>query len=489
VTIVTLVMLGCIGAGVLVALVALFARWERTHRQHFAPIGLLALLVIESTLYADFNNLPRGLFHPGSGSTQLRLPEIYITLALLGRLVARGKPTRIGLSAGLWLAFGVWMVVGVVEGHLYQNHFSQNLYEAKAIVYIVGGYALAAGVPVRRYLDTRAFYWLRNLCVAAATLLDLMTIAHVTVSVHIPLLPLQGFGPVGADTAILYVAIGIIYFLREMATGRVRATSVVALVPLLASVLLAQQRAVLVNEGVAIAVLLIVLGFVGYGRGVAKRLKVQMGQVVLTLLAAVAITLGILVTPAALNQRPVQIPLDSQIHQLFHSQGKAESAQDRIDMANSAESLIPGHPIIGWGLGVEFPFYEAGVRKVQLTPYAHDIVLDLLLRLGIIGLVLYLAALLRLLFDGLGVWRKHPDPEVAAFALALVAILCGLFADSLLEPVLDEYRLATLLGITMGFLRSAVTSPRGEVMTGAVRQRIQKRLPSANSSSELAEMQ
>jgi hypothetical protein len=102
---------------------------------------------------------------------------------------------------------------------------------------------------------------------------------------------------------------------------------------------------------------------------------------------------------------------------------------------------------------------------------------------------LYLAALLRLLFDGLGVWRKHPDPEVAAFALALVAILCGLFADSLLEPVIDEYRLATLLGITMGFLRSAVTSPRGEVMTGAVRQRIQKRLPSAHSSSELAEMQ
>ena len=213
-TIFTLVMLGCIGAGALVALVALFARWERTNRQHFAPLGLLALLVIEATLYADFTNLPRGLFHPGSGATQLRLPEIYITLALLGRLFARGKPTRIGLSAALWLAFGVWMVVGAVEGHLYHNPLSQNLYEAKAIVYVVGGYALAAGVPVRRYLDTRAFYWLRNLCVGAATLVDLMTIGHVTVSVHIPLLPLQGFGPVGSDTALLYVTIGVIYFLR-----------------------------------------------------------------------------------------------------------------------------------------------------------------------------------------------------------------------------------------------------------------------------------
>jgi exopolysaccharide production protein ExoQ len=325
--------------------------------------------------------------------------------------------------------------------------------------------------------------------VVAATLLDLMTIAHVTVSVNIPLLPLQGFGPVGSDTATLYVAIGMMCFLPELASGRVRATSVIALVPLFGAVVLSQERAVLVNEGVMIGVLLIVLVVVGYGRGVVKRLKVQSGQVVLTLLAAVAITLAILVTPAALHQRPVQIPLSSEFESLFHSEGKAESAQDRIDMAGAAESLIPQHPIIGWGLGVEFPFYEAGVRKVQLTPYAHDIVIDLWLRLGIIGLLLYLAALLRSLFDGLAVWRKHPDPEVAAFALALVAILCGLFADSLLEPVLDEYRLATLVGITLGVLRSAVASPRPDVMMGAVRQRLQRRPPTPNSPSELSVMQ
>jgi O-antigen ligase len=483
-TIVPLAMLGLIGIGLLVALVGLFARWERTGKEHFAPVGLLGLLVIEATLYVDQNNLPRSLFHPGSGSIQLRLPEIYITLALIGRLIGRGKPTRIGFPAALWLAFGVWMVVGIIEGHLYHNSFSQNVYEAKAIVYVVGGYALAAGVPVRRYLDTRALYWVRNLCVVAATVLDLMTMAHVTVSVNIPLLPLQGFGQVGSETAALFVAIGTMCFLPELASGRVRVASVVALVPLLASVVLANERAVLVNEAVMIGVLLIVLGVVGYGRGVVKRMKVQSGQVILTLLAVVAIALAALVVPAAVHQRPVQIPLSNQIHQLFHSQGKAESAQDRLDMASEAEALIPQHPIIGWGLGVEFPFYEAGVRKVQLTPYAHDLVLDLLLRLGVVGLLLYLAALFRLEFDGLGVWRQHPDPEVAAFALALVAILAGLFVYSLLEPVIDEYRLATLLGISMGMLRSAVTSPRPDVMTGEVRQRLQMRLPTAKSPGD-----
>ena len=124
--------------GLAAAVVALFVRWEREGKEQLVPLVLLGLLVIEATIYADHNTLPRSIFHPGSGSTQLRLPEIYITLALVARLIARGKPTRIGLPAGLWLAFAAWMVVGAVEGILYHNAFSQDLYEAKDILYIVG---------------------------------------------------------------------------------------------------------------------------------------------------------------------------------------------------------------------------------------------------------------------------------------------------------------------------------------------------------------
>ena len=113
--------------------------------------------------------MPRGLFHPGSGSTQLRLPEIYITLALVARLIVRGKPRRIGLPAGLWLAFAAWMLVGLLEGKLYHNPFSQDIYEAKDIIYIVGAYALAAGVPIRKYFDSGDLFKLGGLCVVCAT--------------------------------------------------------------------------------------------------------------------------------------------------------------------------------------------------------------------------------------------------------------------------------------------------------------------------------
>ena len=79
---------------------ALFVRWEREGKEQLVPLILLGMLVVEGTIYDDPNVIPRSIFHPGSGSTQLRLPEIYISLALIARLIARGRPKRIGLPAG-----------------------------------------------------------------------------------------------------------------------------------------------------------------------------------------------------------------------------------------------------------------------------------------------------------------------------------------------------------------------------------------------------
>ena len=69
-----------------------FARWERKGKALRAVVLLLALELFEAAVYENETLIPRGLFHPGSGSTQLRLPEIIITLALFGRLVAKGMP-------------------------------------------------------------------------------------------------------------------------------------------------------------------------------------------------------------------------------------------------------------------------------------------------------------------------------------------------------------------------------------------------------------
>ena len=218
---VLIVMVGFVLVGLAVGVVSLFVRWEREgnssgSRLSSSPPGRR----VDPVLHP--NSVPRGIFHPGSGTTQLRLPEVYITLAG-GPSIARGKPTRIGLPAGLWLAFGAWLAVGAVEGGLYHNPFSQNIYEAKAIWYVVGAYALAAGVPVRRYLDSGDLFKLGNLCVGCATLLDLMTIGHVNININIPLLPLQSFGSIGQEGAALFFAIGTMCFLVEDGVGALQA--------------------------------------------------------------------------------------------------------------------------------------------------------------------------------------------------------------------------------------------------------------------------
>jgi O-antigen ligase len=443
--------------GLAVAVVAGFVRWERGGKEHLVPLVLLGLLVVEATIYANDNAVPRGLFHPGTGSIQVRLPEIYITLALVARLIARGKPKRIGLPALLWLAFGAWLVVGAVEGHLYHNQLAQILYEAEDIVYIVGAYALAAGVPVRRYLETAALFRLGVLCVICASILDLMTIGGISVNTNLPLLPLQGFGADGDAAATLFVAIGTMCFLPILAAGKARPRHVLAVVPVVASVVLANQRAVLANLGMMVLVLLVVLA-VGNRQGLGRRLRVRSGQVVVVLLAAVAVVMVVAVVPAAVDRQPVHVPLASNFQSLFHGGSKAESAQDRLNLAAEAETLIPQHLLIGWGLGVELQYFEAGTRTVQTIPYAHDIVLDLWLRVGLIGLVLFVLAMAASFTGGLRTWRRHPDPITAALALALVVVVAGLMVTALLEPLLDEYRFAVLLGISLGMMRAAVTS-------------------------------
>ena len=99
-----LLLLACLPIAGLIALG--FARWERRGKEHYAVLLLLGILVLESTLYENQDLMPRSIFHPGTGSLQFRLPEVVITLALIGRLIARGKPVRIGIPAMLWAASG-----------------------------------------------------------------------------------------------------------------------------------------------------------------------------------------------------------------------------------------------------------------------------------------------------------------------------------------------------------------------------------------------
>jgi O-antigen ligase len=434
-----------------------FGRWERMGKEHYVVVGLLAVLVAETTLYENQDNMPRDLFHPGSGALEFRLPEVIITLALLARLVVRGRSTRVGVVPLLWAAFGAWIAVAVAEGVLRHNDLVQIPYQGKVVIYVVGGYALASGVPIQRFLQGRAIELLVRWSALAATTVMVLTAAHKSFSVGLPVLPLPDFGIDGSDAATIFAAIGLIGLLLELAKEKRSRLTLVATVPLLLSPFLSDQRAVLIMLGAAVTTLLVV----ATGPTARRRLRVKSAEVLLTALAVVGVVLGVSVIPAAQSQSAVVVPGANTIARTFNTTGKIQSAQDRASKWNVAFSYIREHPILGNGLGLEFSFYEPGPNHFTMTDVTENIALDLWLRAGLIGLGLFVLALLFSLYDGLVVWRLHPDRMVAVLALALVAVVVGLVAKGMVESIFEKYRLATMLGLSLGLLRSAVTSAGG----------------------------
>jgi O-antigen ligase len=349
------------------------------------------------------------------------------------------------------------MSAEVVEGYLRGNDPSQILYEAKAIIYVVGGYALASGVPVRQYLEAHVFERLARWFAPLAIVLDLLSAANKQLDINVPLLPLPNFGAVGADVATMFGAVGIIALMLELGKERRNVWTVCCTIPLLISTVMSGQRAALIGLSASIAFLLVI----GLGEGARRRLRVHVGEILLAVLAVVAITVAVIMVPAALRQEAPKIPFSSTINTEFTSTGKAESAQDRINESQAARQMIPQQLILGWGLGYEYTYWAPGPNVVVTSGLTEDIYLDLLLRTGIIGAALFVAAMLVSLGDGMRVWRRHPDRVVAIFGLALVAVIFGILVKGGFESIFEKYRLATTLGLLLGMLRSAVTSAGG----------------------------
>ncbi|HTZ10418.1 MAG TPA: O-antigen ligase family protein [Acidimicrobiales bacterium] len=449
---------GAVAAGMLVYL---FVRWERAGREHWVVYLLYGILVTESALYSNQTGIPRSIWHPGSGSLQFRLPEVVITTALVARLLVKGRPTRIGLPGVLWLAVAGWWAAEAVEGVLRHTDTTQMTYEAKAIVYVMGAYALAAGIPIRRFLEGRGLQRLVRWSGLAAAALIVTDFAKINLNVNVPIVaPQDSVGVMGTDAATIFVVIGMVGLLVELAKEHRDARTMVCLVPLLFSPFFAFQRAVLLSLGAMVALVVVV----ALGSTARARLRVRAGEVAVVALAVVGVVLAVSVVPALTSQNGADNPLASTVSKTvgntFDNEAKAESAQSRITKWSIAWHDAAQSPILGQGLGFEYTYYAAGNGFVT-TDLTENIFLDLWLRTGIIGVLLFLAALVVSLANGFAIWRLHPDRTVAVLALALLAAVVGLIAAGQVESVFENYRLATVLGLSLGMLRAAVTSAGG----------------------------
>jgi O-antigen ligase/polysaccharide polymerase Wzy-like membrane protein len=427
-----------------------FLQLERSGRSASVVYLVLAVVVVETALYPDPNNVPPSIFHPTfGGGTNFRLQDIVIPAALLARVLVRGGAQRLSLPVALWSGVLCWLAVAAVVGVYGGNSTTLVLFEAKAILYI-GAFALTLGVPTSELFEPRRF---DRFVFATAVLAALATIGQessLSLNSHTALVPLAETGGVGADGASLYATVAVFALAIGMTRERGRLPLLIAAVPLLASVPAEGQRAAMIDAAVALLVL-------AAATLLRQRFRTTPTELALVTSAIVAVLLVPVVVGGVVGSGSTSVPLQSAVSTAFNSTGKKLSAQSRVNQLDAVKSQIAQQPFFGWGLGKEYTFYDPGPQQFLTTNLTHDIVTDLLLRTGAFGLLLFLAAVVGTVASGLGAWRRSVDDAVAAVALAGTAALVGLLAKGLVESIFEKYRLAALLGLLVGVTLRAAT--------------------------------
>jgi O-antigen ligase len=121
--------------------------------------------------------------------------------------------------------------------------------------------------------------------------------------------------------------------------------------------------------------------------------------------------------------------------------------EESIDMARE-------RPVLGYGVGAEVQTTRVNTGD-DLQTTAHNLVLDMWLRIGVVGVVFIAIALGVTMWTAAAVWRGRAPNQTAAIAIAGLLGVTGWLAKALIEPALDKFRLTLLLGLSLGFVAAS----------------------------------
>jgi hypothetical protein len=443
--------------GVAFALFAAMVSWERQGNSARAVAVIIVAVVVDAASGPGFDR-GSGLLHPHVGSLTFRLPDVLIVLALLARLLARGLPQRIGLSMLWWIGFTLWYLAAGVMGVVAGNDTTPMFFEAKLLIYMVGGFALASGVPSGQLA---AMYprLLRFIAVIGLAVFVLDQ-SGVSVTAAIPLVPLDHFGEMGGDAATVFVTFGVLALMSAAVDRENRRGVLLCALPLVIAPFATDQRAALID----LAAALLVLIACWLVPRVSMHVRTTTTELVLLLLMVVAALLAPSTTTSATQETKFKLPLSAEFQSAFDNQAKLQSAQSRSNQWEVARGLILDRPFIGWGLGKQYRHYEQGVDEVISTDITHDIAFDVLLRAGSIGLGLLLVALWS---TGTAAWKRlrEMDDLAAGVAVGAAAAVVGILGKGLVESIFEKYLVATVLGLMLGTVRAMTTGPALEAGT------------------------
>ena len=432
-----LIVLG-LGAALLTsALIAWFYVLESNERRHTIFNVVALTFLFEALVTPEVAEVPVGLLRPELLGQDFRPPDLLLIAAIAARLLA-GRWGRIGPVGLAWFPFFALYLTGVVIGLLVGLPFDQVLFQGKALLYIVGGMMVASGADVDRLVQS-----IGRVGLLLAPLLPIGLIlswSDLTIAIDTPIQSFPQLGMLSHDTITILVVLGGAVIVTEALRTRPRWYAAAAGAALLLMPITRDQR----GSYLTVAAVVVTLVLLGLGPSWRRRSSVTGAQVAVVSLLLVAIGAVGLATGAS----------SGVIEEAFGGQGKGESAEERVTLYEESLDLAQQRPIFGSGVGIEVDIKTVNTGE-DLRTTAHNLVLDIWLRIGLIGVVLLGIALVVTSWTALSVWRGSATNPTAAVAIVGLLGIVGWLAKALVEPALDKFRLSLLAGLAIGFVASA----------------------------------
>lgn len=426
-----------LGGLTLLCLISWFVMLDVNGERHQIFVVLIGAYLVEAILLSESAGVPYGLFRPRVLGQDFRPVDIVLIAALAARTLS-ARPTRFGPLELAWTPFVLIYGVGVIAGLWAGIPLAQVLFQGKLLLYLVGGAVVASGVHVKRVASS-----LGRLSMILAPLVPIGLLVEVSgarVAVNTPVQRFPSLGKFSNDTVTIFVIIGAATIVAELVRERQRVGVIVASVVLMAAPLSGDQRA----SYLTLVACIVTLFFVLLGRTQRRRSAIGPIHVVLSGAAMVAVALvGIAAGP-----------LSAIIEDAFAGQANEESAEARVGLYSESAEVIGEHVFIGHGVGSNVE----GIRPhtgAELVTTAHNVLLDLWLRIGLVGLTAFVIAFAITLWTGVKVWRTAPSDAAAAVGMGGILGLVGWFAKAMVEPGLDKFRLSLIVGLSIGVLNAA----------------------------------
>ncbi len=418
---------------------------ERTGRSVTVTGWALAIGLVDLIAFRDNANVPVGVFRLPLGAFDVRWPDIILLVVLGARALNRRMPSRISGITAAWGAFLALYLAGGVTGFFFGNSTPLIIFQARGALMAMAGLLLIATTDVDELMDRDRVR--RGARVLAVAIVVGYAARFAIGGVPLGVIGSPEFGSFGTDAVTVFAGVGMV--LMALAIVEKRDSALYAGVGVLAifSTALVLQGAALLGAFVGGACgLLFVLG-----PTFRRRLRLTGTQISLFVVALITLA-GV-----GLSATGQVEPIIEDVELTLFSQEQVETSTARELLWSDAVETIREYPLFGRGLGFTIPIRNTWPEPVTFTS-PHNVPLEAATRSGLPALAVLVFASLTTLAAAARVWRRHPDPRIAAVAVGAALAVTNFLGKGAVESVFDKPVLALGLGLFVGLIVACVAS-------------------------------